>query len=76
MNVIYKCRCMAEEATVAVPDRRDDENVVDWVQQIVGSALLLDHRTRSPDCRSNVTEYVKIPVDTGENAMIGRVTKQ
>lgn len=76
MIVTYKCRCMAEEDTIFVRDRRDDEDVVHWVEHVVGQALAEDHRRRSPACRSSKTEYIKIPVDQGENATVGRVTRQ
>jgi hypothetical protein len=74
--VIYKCTCMTEEATIAVPERREDEDVGVWVQSVVGSALLLHHRENSPNCRSQVTEYVKIPIDNGPDARIGKYTPQ
>lgn len=71
MNVIYKCGCMAEEATVWVPDRKDDQDVLDWVERTMGHALAADHRARSPQCRETKTEYVKIPVGEGDDARIG-----
>lgn len=76
MIVIYKCRCMAEEATVFVRDRRDDEDAAHWVERVAGSAVAEHHRNGSPACRSGVTEYLKIPIDNGPDAMIGRVTRQ
>lgn len=76
MNVTYKCRCMADEATIAVPDRRDDEDVVHWVEQTVGHALLRDHRVRSPRCLSNVTEYVTFEVDPEGRMPIGQLPRQ
>jgi hypothetical protein len=54
---------MSVEATVACADRRDDQDILEWVQNTMGQALLADHRKRSPWCRSNVTEYAKFEVD-------------
>ncbi len=58
----YKCRCMAEEAQVFVRDRGKDQDVVDWVERTVGKALAADHRSRSPLCRADKTDYIKIPL--------------
>lgn len=63
MNVTYKCECLDEEVTIAVPDRLEGDDVVHWVSTIVGSELFKDHRTRSPDCRSTATQYVKFEID-------------
>lgn len=60
--VIYKCKCMKEEATVNVPFRRADEDIGKWVQGTMGMAIYLDHRTRSPNCRMTAMEYAKLPV--------------
>lgn len=61
-EVIYKCGCMPQMATIIVADRRADQDVVSWVEDAVGKALAVDHRARSPQCRSGTTEYVKLPV--------------
>lgn len=66
VSIPYKCQCMNEEAVVLVPFRRKDENVIQWMDACVGPALSLDHRFRSPDCRSTKMEYAKIPLP--ENA--------
>ena len=75
MNVSYKCGCMDAEVTIAVPDRRDGQDIVDWMENVVGEALGRDHRARSPQCRSDKTEYVKIEIDQS-SGMIGRMSKQ
>lgn len=66
---------MPEEATIFVRDRRDDEDVVEWLEGVASEAIGDDHRERSPFCRATATEYVKIPVDKGDNATIGRLTR-
>lgn len=66
IEVRYKCHCMAAEAVVKVPFRRDGETVTQWMQRCVETALYLDHRVRSPLCLSETMEYAKLPAP--ENA--------
>lgn len=66
IEVRYKCSCMKEEAKVLVPYRRDDENVIEWMDRCVQPSLYLDHRERSPLCKAETMEYAKLPAP--ENA--------
>lgn len=74
----YKCKCMKEEALVFVPERRADQDVVEWVEKDMGFAIYLHHRTNSPDCRETQMEYAKIlvpsDIETNPNARIGTAT--
>lgn len=63
MDIYYKCTCMAEEAMVWVPDRKEDQDVVEWVEKVVGAAIGADHSNRSPLCMRTKMEYAKIPYD-------------
>lgn len=63
MIVHWKCRCMPAEAQVQVPDRNDDEDVVDWVQGPVARAISIAHLRINPDCRETRMEMVKIPLE-------------
>ncbi len=65
-EVIYKCRCMKEEAKLEIPARRDDEEIGSWMN-ILQAALTVDHRKRSPLCVRTAMEYAKIyvPPDGG-----------
>ena len=63
MIVLYRCSCLTEDAKVEVPERRPAEDIVLWVEQVVGSRLGQDHTKRSPKCRETTMTYVKIPVD-------------
>jgi hypothetical protein len=74
MDVYYKCVCMGEEAMVWVPDRKDDQEVTDWVANTVGMALSTDHRNRSPLCMRTTMEYAKIPMDDGSKGIGYRPT--
>lgn len=62
MKIIYKCRCMATEAHVEVRDRREDEDILEWMESAVQPTLGAYHIRTSPWCRSTVSEYVKIPM--------------
>lgn len=76
MNVTYKCRCMAEEVTIAVADRTEGQDVVDWVSGTVGRAIGADHRGRSPRCLSSTCEYIKFEVDPSGNTPMGTLPRQ
>lgn len=74
MNVAYKCRCMPNEETIFVRDRKPDEDIVDWVEQICGRAIAEDHIRRSPRCRSTKMEYAKFEVDPS-GGPLGTITR-
>lgn len=62
MNIFYKCKCMKSEATLEVADRREDEQIEDWMQH-VQMAISVDHRKRNALCTADKMEYAKIPVE-------------
>lgn len=67
LTVLYKCRCMTEEASVAVPVRRGpSHDVKHWVEEVVAARIAADHRGRVPTCRESTMEIVKIPVRPDE----------
>lgn len=69
MNVIYKCVCQNSEQTVTVPDRLPNVDINFWISNIVGNCLAYDHSAKSPNCKAEAMEYLKIPVE--ENVQIG-----
>jgi hypothetical protein len=74
ITIFYKCACMPAERSVDVPPRREDEDIIDWMETCVRLSIGLDHRKRSPLCRAAALEYAKIPAP--ENApFIGGVPK-
>ena len=73
--VTYRCACMVEEATVSVPERRDDEDVVAWVEGPMTQALALDHRRRSRNCRESKMDYAKIKL-APDSERIGQALRQ
>lgn len=76
MNVSYKCTCMAKEVTVAVPDRPDEQDIVDWVGVTAANALGEDHRKRSPHCPATKVEFMKFEVDPTGSTPMGRLPLQ
>lgn len=62
LEVMYKCRCMGKEATVLMPERQPDEEIVDFMER-VQHKLAADHIVRSPQCKAEAMEYAKVPVD-------------
>lgn len=65
VGIIFKCKCMAAEATVQVRNRNEHEDVADWME-LVQSTISNAHRKTSPLCMSATMEYAKIPMP--ENA--------
>ena len=65
IDIRYKCKCMAGEATVQVLERPTGSDLLLWMG-VVQATIGMDHGARNPKCRSETMEYAKIPVD--ENA--------
>lgn len=62
--MIYKCTCMKEEISFEMPARRFNEDVTDFLER-VRKWLGDDHSQRSPFCRSEKVEYLKMAVPEG-----------
>lgn len=67
LTVVYKCHCMPSERSVQVRERLENEDVVTWVRNIMGIAIQNDHTQNSPLCQRKTMEYVKIPIEEGQN---------
>lgn len=61
IEIRFKCGCMSAESSFEVRDRRDDEDVVDWMKQAVEPAMGEFHSRTSPLCRRHKCEYIMIP---------------
>jgi hypothetical protein len=57
---------MNADASFSVRARKAEEDVVAWMENCVLPALGQHHMGRSPFCRANAVEYLKIPAP--ENA--------
>lgn len=68
VKIIYKCRCMAAETEIDVPDRRTGTEIAVWLDMVRGN-IAFDHRELSSHCQSTQMEYAKIPLD--DNSQIG-----
>lgn len=64
MRVKYKCSCMRVEAEIDVPDRLPVAAIEPWMENVTFN-ISYDHSQRSPYCRSNKMEYVRIPLPDG-----------
>jgi hypothetical protein len=62
----YKCVCMNAEASLLVRFRKEEEDIIAWMDNCVRPALGQHHMGRSPLCRANAVEFLKIPAP--ENA--------
>lgn len=68
IEVRYKCQCSSDEKKILLRERRDGQDVAEWMQG-VARAVSDHHRAQSPHCLADKVEYLKIP--SGENVPIG-----
>lgn len=62
LELLYKCRCMTEEKSLYMRERKPDEDIINYmedVQRKVGA----EHKKLSPLCRATALEYLKLPVE-------------
>jgi hypothetical protein len=64
LDVRYKCHCMGEEVEVLVPPRPEGADIAIWMS-LLSATLALDHNVRSPNCKAETMEYVKVPLVEG-----------
>ena len=70
----YSCyQCGLKKIDLAVPSR-EDEDVVFWVEHIVGQHIKDDHLKRSPKCQAKTVQDLMIPVEGTEK--VGGSVKQ
>lgn len=62
MKISYKCKCMAKEVEIDVPDRRPFTDIRPWMEMVQG-CMGYDHTALSPHCRRQEVEYCRIPID-------------
>lgn len=75
MWIFYKCKCLAQERFLEVPDRRDGQDVLQFMEA-AQDALTIDHRKISPHCLEPAVEYAKIPYDNPVKGIGYPATKQ
>jgi hypothetical protein len=69
MEIFYKCKCMAQEVKLTVPDRHPDADIEAWMHVVTG-CIAGDHQAHSPRCQATAMEYAKIPL-ADKDAPIG-----
>lgn len=62
LELLFKCRCMKEEKSLYMRERKSDEDIIDYMQD-VQRAVGAEHKKVSPLCRSAALEYLKLPVE-------------
>lgn len=62
IRCLYSChQCGLHEQVVEVP-ARGKEGVVAWMRDTCIQIIALDHAVRSPWCRADQLDYLKIPI--------------
>ena len=62
LGVMYSCvGCKLVDRVVQVPVRTT-EDVAVWFEQVLGVALVTDHKRVSPKCKSRVMSTIKVPM--------------
>lgn len=75
VQVKYECKtCGSGQRTVTVVARRDGQDVVAYVENVVGMAVARDHAVKSPLCRAKKISNLMIPVD--DSGVVGREGKK
>lgn len=60
--VVYTCgKCRVHDATVQVEERKEGQDVVEWMEQVCIRALMRHHAQRSPYCNADKFQTIKIP---------------
>lgn len=74
ITIKYKCKCMQDEGSFELRERRHNEEVGSFMDRVV-AALSADHRKRSALCTQTKMEYLKVPVEDG-TPIGGKATRQ
>jgi len=70
IEVAFKCACMPAEQTLFVRPRKENEDVVVWMREVVQTSIGEIHQRISSLCNRAEMEYAKIAIDPGAE-MIG-----
>lgn len=72
ITIKYSCfQCGLNKVEVSVP-ARGAEDVVEWMESIVGHHIKADHTKRSPHCKATSVQNLMIPI-TGTDRVGGPV---
>ena len=62
IRILYTCgACGLEDVGLDIRERGENEDVIQWMNDVVKPALGEDHRRRSPYCLASTLDAVKIP---------------
>lgn len=66
ISVVYTCGlCDVTDATVQLPARDSEQDLLEWMNQLT-AAIQADHLRRSPGCFARKIRHVKIPIANAE----------
>jgi hypothetical protein len=61
-RLLWKCRCMPEEAALEVRARAPGEDIAAWMEGVVLPSVTRAHTAWSPLCGATAVEYLKLPI--------------
>jgi UDP-galactopyranose mutase len=75
LRIYYKCEGCKHRGGVQVVARKENENVVDWIQR-VSRLVQFDHNVISPRCAMQKVDMA-IPLDQDDpNSFIGKASER
>lgn len=75
VQVKYECKTYGSgQRTVTVAARRDGQDVIAYVENVVVAAVARDHSVKSPLCGAREISNLMIPVD--DSGVVGREGKK
>lgn len=71
IQVLYTCgECSLTDVKLNVPAREKSEQIGPWIRATSGK-IAVDHRLKSPQCKSPKIKDLKIPLNTDANSPVG-----
>lgn len=67
IEVEYSCRaCKLQDVKIKVFARKENQDIGNWLDKDLYTALAADHFNRSPNCITEELNNVKIPLGKGD----------
>lgn len=64
ITIKFTCdECGVKDEKVEVTAREESDNVIEWVESVVISAITFRHAIISPNCKATELTNLKIPMD-------------
>lgn len=76
ITCLFSCtQCGIVDQEVEVRARKPTEDVVTWMENIVGHTVKARHFLISPHCKATSVQNLKIPLDNTKDGYVGKQTK-